>query len=100
MKKSTTRVSTQDNLTIKRMVIKYMKRHTIQLIAILMLGAPCSLTSCADQNSTVKTSSHTVALVAANSSATYGDPKTDEDMRNADEQWVTHFGWHGNPPLR
>ena len=24
----------------------------------------------------------------------------DENMRNADENLVTHFGWHGNPPLR
>jgi uncharacterized protein YecT (DUF1311 family)/YHS domain-containing protein len=24
----------------------------------------------------------------------------DANIRNADEQWVTHFGFHGNPPLR
>jgi YHS domain-containing protein len=24
----------------------------------------------------------------------------DKNIRNADENWVTHFGWHGNPPLR
>ena len=24
----------------------------------------------------------------------------DENVRNADENWVNHFGWHGNPPLR
>ena len=23
----------------------------------------------------------------------------DANIRNADEQWVTHFGFHGNPPL-
>jgi YHS domain-containing protein len=23
-----------------------------------------------------------------------------ENIRSADEQWVTHFGFHGNPPLR
>jgi YHS domain-containing protein len=24
----------------------------------------------------------------------------DQNIRNADQQWVTHFGWHGNPPLQ
>jgi YHS domain-containing protein len=24
----------------------------------------------------------------------------DDNIRRADEQWVTHFGFHGNPPLR
>jgi YHS domain-containing protein len=24
----------------------------------------------------------------------------DKNIRNADENWVTHFGWHGNPSLR
>ena len=23
----------------------------------------------------------------------------DESIRNADQNWVTHFGWHGNPPI-
>jgi len=24
----------------------------------------------------------------------------DQNIRTADEEWVTHFGFHGNPPLR
>ena len=24
----------------------------------------------------------------------------DENIRKSDENWVNHFGWHGNPPLR
>ena len=90
-------MSTQDNLIIKRMVIKYMKRHTIQLIAILMLGAPCSLTSCADQNSTAKTSSRTVTLMTANSGAIDGDPKTDENIRKADDYWLPPGRAEGQP---
>ena len=26
--------------------------------------------------------------------------KVDQNIQSADEQWVTHFGFHGNPPLR
>lgn len=78
-----------------------MKKHTIHLIAIVVLGAPCSLMSCADQNSPAKAYSPTVDFVTANSSATYGDPETDKNIRNADEtdeHWrIYHFGWHGYP---
>ena len=81
--------------------ITYLKKHAFRLIAIVALGAPCSLTSCADQNSSAKTSSLTSAFVTVNSSASYGDPKTHENIRNAEEaaeHWRTyHFGWHGNP---
>ena len=85
------------------MKINYLRKHTIQLIAIAMLGAPCFLTSCEDQSSTAEASSRTAAFLTANAGATYGDPQTHENMRPADEedeQLVSHFGWHGNPPLR
>jgi hypothetical protein len=84
------------------MKINYLRKHTIPLIAVLTLGVPFSL-ACADQNPTAKTSSRTVAFVTTNAGATYGGPKTDENIRNADEQdeqLVNHFGWHGNPPLQ
>jgi len=82
------------------MTINYLKKHTIQLIAIVMLGAPCSLTSCADQNSTAKTSSRTVTLMTANSGAIDGDPKTDENIRKADDYWLPPGRAEGQPYSR
>jgi hypothetical protein len=79
------------------MTINYSKKHTIQLIAIVMLGAPCVLTSCADQNSTAKTSSRTVRLVTANSGAIHGDPKTDENIRKADDYRLPPGRAEGQP---
>jgi len=80
-----------------RMKINYLRKHTIQLIALLTLGAPCFLTSCADQNSTAKTSSRTVAFVTANGGATYRDPKTDENIRKADDYWLPPGRAEGQP---
>ena len=79
----------------------HLKRYTIELIAILILGAVCPLTSCAERNSAAQTSSLSAAFVTANSRATNADPATVQNIRKAeaaDERWRTyHFGWHGNP---
>ena len=79
----------------------HLKRHTIELIAIMILSAVCPLTSCAEQNTTAKTSSLSAAFVTASSRATYGDPATVQNIREAeeaDERWRTyHFGWYGHP---
>jgi hypothetical protein len=79
----------------------HLKRHTIELIAIVILGAVCPLTSYAEQNSTAKTPSISAAFVTANSRATHGEPATVQNIRKAeeaDERWRTyHFGWYGHP---
>jgi len=53
-----------------------MKKHTIQLTAIMVLGSLCFLVSCANQNPTTKTSRLTGPFAQANPSPTYGDPET------------------------
>jgi hypothetical protein len=45
-----------------------MKKHNIHLVAIVVLGAACALTSCVGQNSTAKTSRLTAAFMTTNSS--------------------------------
>ena len=56
-----------------------MRKYAIQLMAIVVLGAACFLTSCATQNSTARTSSLGARFVAPNSSAKYDDPPPAED---------------------
>jgi hypothetical protein len=77
-----------------------MKKQIIELIAIVLLCAPCALTSCADQNSTAKTSSLTASFVTTNSRATDGDSETDENMRKADDYWLPPGRAEGQPYSR
>jgi len=53
-----------------------MKKHTIQLTAIVVLSSLGFLVSCANQNPTEKTSRLTDSFAQANPSPTYGDPET------------------------
>jgi hypothetical protein len=53
-----------------------MKKHTIKLTAIIVLGSISLLASCADQGSTAKTSDITARFTQANPTPAYGDPET------------------------
>ena len=77
--------------------VSYLKKHGMRQIAIVALGALCFLTSCANQNSTAKTSSLCAGFVTANSSAIYGDPKAYENIRKADDCWFPPGRAEGQP---
>jgi hypothetical protein len=83
--------------SIRRRPLEYLKKRTIQLTAIVALGAACFLTSCANQSSTAKRSSLLAGFVTANASAIYSDPKTDENIRKADDYWLPPDRARGEP---
>ncbi|MBV8279826.1 MAG: hypothetical protein JO170_31810 [Verrucomicrobia bacterium] len=71
-----------------------MNKYAIQLMAIVVLGAACFLTSCAAHNSTARTSSVSARFVAPNSSVKYDDPPTTEDY------WLPPGRAEGQPYYR
>ena len=68
----TTRSSNCGNEILE--LINHMKKHTIQLTAIMVLGSLCFLASCATQPPTAKTSSLTGTFAQANPSPTFSRP--------------------------
>jgi uncharacterized lipoprotein YajG len=52
-----------------------MKKHNVQLTAIVILASISLLTSCADQGSTAKTPGLTAGFTQADPTSAYGEPE-------------------------